>query len=67
MRDWGGVTTPRGGEGIVFLSIPFCTGLFLATLWHVELPHRRIELVPPAVDAWFLNHWTTQGSPCFIL
>ena len=40
---------------------------FLATLQHVELPHPRIKLVPPAVDAWFLNHWTTQGSPWFTL
>ena len=23
------------------------------------------ELVPPVVEAWSLNHWTTGGSACF--
>ena len=29
------------------------------TAWLVELPGPGIEPLPPAVEAWHLNHWTT--------
>ena len=32
---------------------------FLA-VWHAELPQPGIELVPPALEAGSLNHWTTR-------
>ena len=32
-------------------------------VWHVELPLPGIEPMPPAVEAWNLNHWTTREIP----
>ena len=32
---------------------------FGCTAWHVELPGLGIEPLPPAVETWHLNHWTT--------
>ena len=34
-------------------------------VWHVELAPLGIEPMPPAVEAWYLNHWATgevQGT-----
>ena len=28
---------------------------------HAELPQPGIKLVPPAVETWRINHWTTRG------
>ena len=29
----------------------------------ILVPKPGIELVPPAVEVWSLNHWTTRESP----
>lgn len=29
-------------------------------VWHMELAPLGIESVPPAVEAWYLNPWTTE-------
>ena len=34
------------------------------TAWHVKLPQPGIEPMPPAVEEWSLNHWTTREVPC---
>ena len=41
-----------------FLHIYFF--FFLATLCGILVPQPGIEPVPPAVEAWSLNHWTTR-------
>ena len=46
-----------------YLSINFCVYwhifVFGSTVWHVEVPWPGIKRLPPAVETWSLNHWTT--------
>ena len=31
--------------------------------WGILVPRKGIELMPPAVETWSLNHWTTGEVP----
>ena len=55
-------------EGIIFLEY-LLTELFIwlppglcCGMWDL-VPWPQIELVPPAVEGWSLNHWTTRKVP----
>ena len=50
----------------MFLSFFVFWGFFGLSLQPVELPQLGIEPVPPEVEAWSLNHWTTKKAPCVI-
>ena len=48
---------------VVFIS--FCLIPFLAhsVVCGILVPQPGIEPVPPAMEAWRLNHWTTREVP----
>ena len=37
---------------------------FLCSPWRIFIPWSGVEPLPPAVEAWSLNHWTTKVVPC---
>ena len=37
--------------------------LFGHTTWHTDLTQPGMQTVPPAVEVWSLNHWTTREVP----
>ena len=66
----------------LFLSCPqldfrvdiLINSLFFSSIFwlHLEaqrilVPRPGIESVPPAVEAWFLNHWTAREVPHFLI
>ena len=34
-------------------------------MWDLSSPRPGIEPVPPELEAWSLNHWTTREVPVF--
>ena len=42
--------------------LDFAVDFFLATPG-ISVPQQGIELRPPAVEAWSLNHWSTREIP----
>ena len=49
-----------------FISF-FFFQFFGCAMWHVGIivPQPGIEPMPPAVEAWSLNHWTAREVPKF--
>ena len=45
----------------------FFLKFFGCAMWHVGItvPQPGIEPMPPAVEAWNLNHWTAREVPKF--
>ena len=63
---------PRVGPTLLSLTKPVSTPSFIYLLavphglWDLRILVLRsgIELAPPAVEGWSLNHWTTGEVPC---
>ena len=53
------------GHRAIYLS-KFFFFFFASPCGMQDPPPRGIELVPPAVEAWSFNHWTTREVQCCI-
>ena len=47
----------------MYLVFFFFSSIFGHTMRHAGSPRPGIKPVPPAVEAWCLNHWTAREIP----
>ena len=53
----------RAFKGLgIYQDLPSFLPFFQAA-YGILVPQPRIELVPLALEAWSLNHWTTRAFP----